>query len=182
MTTGQMVSRNWEAIAVRGGAAVVFGLLFLFWPAPTLLTLIYIFGIFVLVEGVTAIVAGVRQPEGVSWGLVALGIIGIAAGIATFIWPNITGLILLYVIGFWAIAVGVAQIIAGIDLRREIENEWLLIATGAVSLILGLILVVNPGQGALAFTRLIGFFGLVYGALQLGLAFRLRGIEEGGRA
>ncbi len=178
MTTGERLYTSWQAIAVRGGAAVVFGLLFLFWPAPTLLTLIYIFGIFVLVEGIVAIVAGARQPGGVSWGLVALGAIGIIVGIATFVWPGVTALVLLYLIGFWAIAAGIAEIIAGIELRREIEGEWLLIVTGVVSLILGLILVVNPSEGALTFARLIGFFGLVYGLLQLALASKLRSVEQ----
>jgi len=182
MTTGERLARNWQAIAVRGAAALVFGLLLLFWPAPTLLTLIYIFGIFVLVEGVTAVVSGVRQPQGVSWGLVALGIIGIAAGIAAFLWPGITALVLLYVIGFWAIAAGVVQIIEGIRLRQAIANEWLLIATGIVSLFFGLIVVVSPGAGALAITFFIGFFGLIYGVLQLALAFRLREIQQAGHA
>lgn len=181
MAAGEQLARNWQAIAVRGGAAAVFGLAFLFWPAPTLLTLIYIFGIFVLVEGVTAVVSGVRQPQGISWGLVALGIIGIAAGIATFLWPSITGLVLLYVIGFWAIASGIVHIYEGIALRRAIENEWLLIATGVVSLFFGLIVVIAPSAGALAITFFIGFFGLIYGVLQLALAFRLRAIAEAGR-
>lgn len=182
MTTGQRLASNWPAIALRGVAAVVFGLFLLFWPAPSLLTLIYIFGIFVLVEGVAAVVSGVRQPQGVSWALVALGLIGIAAGIATFIWPGITGLILLYVIGFWAIASGVVQIYEGVRLRRSIANEWLLIATGVVSLIFGLIVVIAPGAGALAITFFIGFFGLIYGVLQIALALRLRAVEQAGRA
>jgi len=182
MTAGDSLARNWQAIAVRGGAAVVFGLALLFWPAPTLLTLIYIFGIFVLVEGVTAVVSGARQPQGVSWALVVLGLIGIAAGIATFVWPSISGLILLYVIGFWAIAAGIVEIAEGVRLRQAIANEWLLIATGIVSLFFGLIVVVSPGTGALALTFFIGFFGLIYGVLQLALALRLRAVEQAGRA
>jgi uncharacterized membrane protein HdeD (DUF308 family) len=182
MTTGERLARNWQAIALRGAAAVVFGLALLFWPAPTLLTVISIFGIFVLVEGVAAVVSGVRQPQGVSWPLVTLGLIGIAAGIVTFVWPGITGLILLYVIGFWAIAAGIVEIAEGVRLRQAITNEWLLIATGVVSLFFGLIVVVSPGAGALAVTFFIGFFGLIYGVLQLALAFRLREIAQGGRA
>ncbi len=177
------MARNWPAVAVRGGAAVVFGLLLLFWPAPTLLTLIYIFGIFVLVEGVIALFSGFSRPQGagVSWGLVALGIIAILAGIATFVWPAVTGLILLYIIAFWAIAAGVAQIVAGLQLRQA-ANEWLLILTGIVALFFGLILLFSPVAGALAVTFFIGFFGLVYGVLQLILAYRLRSLQQAGRA
>ncbi len=184
MTQGTTLTRNWTAIAVRGGAAVVFGLAFLFWPAPTLLTLVSIFGIFVLVEGLVALVSGLRRPAeaGRSRGLIALGIIGIIAGIATLIWPGITGLVLIYLIGFWAIAAGVVEIIDGIGLRRVMQNEWLLIATGIVSLFFGLIVVISPGAGALAITAFIGFFALIYGVLQLLLAFRLRALQQGGQA
>lgn len=175
-------SRNWSAVALRGGAAVIFGLALLFWPAPTLLTLIYIFGIFVLVEGVAAVVSGFSQPRGAgtSWGLVAVGVIGILAGIATFIWPGITGLILLYVIAFWAISAGVIEIVAGLQLRQA-ANEWLLVVTGIVSLFFGLVLLFAPVAGALAVTFFIGFFGLIYGVLQLVLAYRLRALQEAGR-
>ncbi len=175
-------SRNWTSVAVRGLAAVVFGLLLLFWPAPTLLTIIYIFGIFVLVEGVTAVVSGLRpaQGAGVSWGLVIIGIIGILAGIAVFVWPTITGLIVLFIIAFWAMVAGVAAIIAGVSLRRA-TDEWLLIASGIVALFFGLILLFAPVSGVLAVTFFVGFFGLIYGALQLILAFRLRRMQVAGR-
>lgn len=174
------IARNWPAVAVRGLAAIVFGLLVLFWPGLTLLTLVFIFAIFVLVEGVAALYAGAtsRTDGGPAWGLIALGAIGIIAGIATFVWPRITGLVLLLLIGFWAIAAGVVQIYEGIRLRRVIENEWLLILTGVAALFFGLIVVITPSAGALAVAFLIGFFALIYGVLQLGLAYRLRQIAQ----
>jgi uncharacterized membrane protein HdeD (DUF308 family) len=170
------LARNWGAVAARGVAAVVFGLILLFWPAITLLVFVYAFGIFVLVEGVAALYSGLARER--SWGLIALGIIAIIAGIATFVWPAVTGLILALLVGFWAIAVGVVEIYEGIRLRRVIANEWLLIVTGIAALFFGLILVVSPGAGVLALTGFIGFFALVYGALQIVLSFRLRGMME----
>ncbi len=172
------LSRAWPNVLVRGLAALVFGLAVLFWPAISLLTLVYLFGAFVLVEGIAAAASGLQRPEGRQWGLIVVGIIGVIAGIATFIWPGITGLILLYLIGFWAITVGIVQIIDGVRLRREIEGEWLLILTGIAALFFGLIVVVSPGAGALAVTFLIGFFALVYGILQIAFAFRLRSIAQ----
>lgn len=173
------LARNWSAIAVRGAAAVVFGLVVLFWPGITLLTLLYAFAIFVLVEGIVALASGLGQAGGErSSGSIAVGIIGIVAGIATFIWPGITGLILLYLIGFWAIAVGVVQIYEGVRLRQQLANEWLLILAGIVALFFGLIVVVSPGAGAVAVAFFIGFFALVYGVLQLVLAYRLRGLAQ----
>lgn len=183
VTTGQRYVRNWQAIALRGAAALVFGLLFLIWPRPSLLTLVYIFGIFVLVDGVFSLVSGIRQPEGrgVDWGLVILGLVGIAAGIATFIWPGITGLILLLIIGSWAAALGLVEIIIGFEWRREIPDAWLLILTGIVSVIFGLVVLFAPRIGALALATFIGFFAVVYGVLHLIVAFRLRALQEGQR-
>jgi len=183
VTTGQRYVPNWQAIALRGGAALVFGVLFLLWPQPSLLTLVYIFGIFVLVDGVLALVSGIRRPEarGVDWSLVVLGLVGIAAGVVTLIWPGITGLILLLIIGSWAAALGLVEIIIGVEWRREIPDAWLLILTGIVSVIFGLIVLFAPGAGALALATLIGFFAVVYGVLHLIVAFRLRALDEGRR-
>ena len=175
--------RYWSAVLARGIAATAFGLIVLFLPGLTLLTLVFLFAGFVLIEGVAALISGLSPPEGAqrSWGLVALGAIAIIAGIAALVWPQITGLILILLIGFWAIAVGIVQIFEGVRLRQEIANEWLLILTGIVALFFGLIVVVNPGAGALALSFFIGFFALVYGVLQIILAFRLRSALETGR-
>ena len=84
-----------------------------------------------------------------------LGLIGIAAGIVTFAWPGITGLILLLIIGSWSSALGIIEIITGIEWRREITDTWLLILTGIVSVAFGLIVLFAQSAGALALATLI---------------------------
>lgn len=87
--------------------------------------------------------------------MVILGLIGIAAGIVTFAWPGITGLILLLIIGSWSSALGIIEIITGIEWRREITDTWLLILTGIVSVAFGLIVLFAQSAGALALATLI---------------------------
>jgi len=109
------------------------------------------------------------------WWLALVGLLGIAAGILTFAWPGVTALVLLLFIAGWAIATGVLQIVGAIRLRKELDNEWLLIASGVLSIIFGLILAVQPGAGALALLYVIGAYAVLFGILEVLLSLRLRG-------
>jgi len=124
------LARNWWALALRGLAAVLFGLLTFVVPGVTLVTLVLLFGIYALMDGFFNVIAFFRVPAH-HWALLLEGVIGIIAGILTFVWPAITAIVLLYVIAFWAIFTGVFEIIAGIRLRKVITNEWLLLGLGA---------------------------------------------------
>lgn len=168
------LASNWWALALRGLAAIVFGLLTFFVPGITLLTLVILFGAFALVDGVLNVLAFFRMASH-HWPLLLEGLVGIIAGVLTFAWPAITALVLLYLIGFWAIFTGVFEIIAGIRLRSVIRNEWLLILMGVLSLLFGGLIFFAPGAGALAIILWIGAYALVFGIFLLALSFRLRG-------
>jgi uncharacterized membrane protein HdeD (DUF308 family) len=120
------LATNWWALLLRGIAAVLFGLAALFWPGLTLFVLIVFFGAYTVVDGVFAIVAGIRAEGGRRWLLLAEGALGVLAGLIAFFYPGITALILLYVIAAWAIFTGILRVVLAISLRREIENEWCL--------------------------------------------------------
>ena len=107
-----------------------------------------------------------------------MGVFGIIAGVLTFMYPGMTALLLLYYIAFWSIFSGIAEIIAAIRLRKEIEGEWLLILAGVVSVIFGMFLIGNPGAGALGVVLYIGIYALVAGVVLIILAFRLRGVGQ----
>jgi uncharacterized membrane protein HdeD (DUF308 family) len=168
------LARNWWALALRGLVAVLFGLLTFFVPAITLVTLVLLFGVYALIDGLFNVIAFFRVPAH-HWALLIEGVIGIIAGILTFAWPAITAIALLYVIAFWAIFTGVFEIIAGIRLRKAITNEWLLLVTGVLSLLFGILILFAPGVGALAIVLWIGAYACVFGVFLLALAFRLRG-------
>jgi uncharacterized membrane protein HdeD (DUF308 family) len=168
------LARNWWALALRGLVAVMFGLLTFFLRGITLVTLILLFGAYALADGIFNVIAFFRVASH-HWALLIEGLIGIIAGILTFVWPAITALALLYVIAFWAIFTGVFEIIAGIRLRKVITNEWLLLLMGILSFLFGLFVLIAPGVGALAIVLWIGAYALVFGIFLLALAFRLRG-------
>ena len=171
------LARNWWLILLRGICAIIFGVLTFIWPAASLVTLVLLYGAYALVDGIFALGAAFMGGGGAAprWWLAIVGLLGIAAGIATFLWPGITALVLLLFIAFWAIAIGIMQVIGAIQLRKEIDNEWLLAACGILSIIFGLILVVQPGVGALALVTVIGIYAVLYGILLISFALRLRG-------
>jgi uncharacterized membrane protein HdeD (DUF308 family) len=175
-----VLARNWWALALRGLFAVLFGLITLLWPGLTLIVLVIVFGAYVLVDGIFAIIAAVRAAETRQrWVTLALeGVAGIVAGILTFLWPNITALVLLYLIAIWAIVTGVLEIGVGAHLRHHVAGEWALILGGIVSLLFGVLLILFPGAGALAVVWLIGIYALVFGLLMLVLAVRLRALAR----
>ena len=140
-----------------------------------------LFGAYALVDGVFAVVAGIRGAGGGRrWVLLIEGVLGILAGIVALLWPAITTLALLYVIAFWAIFTGIAEIVAAVALRREIAGEWALILGGVLSVIFGLILAVLPGAGPLSVVWLIGVYAILFGIALNVLAFRVRGTSARG--
>jgi len=173
-----LLARNWWIMALRGLAAVLFGVLAFAWPGITLLTLVYLFSAYALVNGVLALVVSFNTPKGHhrSGSLMLEGLISIAAGVIAFLVPGITALAMVLVIAWWAIVTGVLEIVAAVRLRKVITNEWLLILSGIASLFIGFILLVQPGAGALALIWWIGAFALVFGVLLISLAFRMRNL------
>ena len=166
---------SWWALLFRGIAAVLFGLAALLWPDKTLFVLIVIYGAFALMDGVFAIVAGLRAGRGPRrWLFLAEGVLGVLAGLIVLAWPGISALVMLYVVALWAIFTGALRVVEAISLRREIDNEWTLALSGALSVILGVVLAAVPGVGLLSLVWLIGVFALGVGATLIGLAFRVR--------
>lgn len=173
----QLLARRWWALALRGVIAVLFGLLTFFIPGITLISLVLLFGFYAILDGIFDIVSAMKAP-GHHWPLLVEGIVGIVAGIVTFMWPGVTAMVLLYLIAFWAILTGVLEIVAGIRLREVIANEMLLILMGVISTLFGILIIIFPGAGALAIIIWIGAYAVVFGIILIVLAFRLRSFRQ----
>lgn len=169
-------------LALRGVAGLLFGVATLVWPHVTLWALVVLWGAFALVDGATALSAAITDRALLHRGWVAFtGVSGIAAGLVTFFWPGITALALLVVIAAWAFVGGISLIALAVTDRKQLKGEWRVALLGVLSVLLGMLLVFSPVDGALAITWAIGWWACLYGILSLSLAWAIRH-ELGGRS
>jgi uncharacterized membrane protein HdeD (DUF308 family) len=170
--------RNWWIVLLRGVAGIAFGILTFMAPGISLAALVLLWGAYAFADGVLALVSAIRRRgQSDRWWLLMLeGMVGIAAGVLTLVWPGITAIALLYLIAVWALLTGAIEIAAAIRLRKVISNEWLLALSGIASLGFGVLLILFPGPGALAVVIWIGAYSFVFGALLVALGLRLRSL------
>lgn len=173
----QSLTRSWWLMLLKGVAGILFGISAFIWPGVTVLALTLLYGAFALADGLFSLGAafsGGGERAIPTWWLALMGVLGIAAGAVAFLWPGLTAFALVIIIGAWAVAIGVLEIIGAIWLRHEIDDEWMLIAAGILSVLFGLALLLRPALGALALAWAVGVFALLYGLLHVAFALRLR--------
>jgi uncharacterized membrane protein HdeD (DUF308 family) len=170
----ELAARDWGLFILRGIVALLFGVLALIAPGPTLGALIFVFAFYAIVDGVLAVVAGLGAPGGPRWLLVVGGIVGVAIGIYTGFNPGITATALVILIGAFVLVRGIAEVGAAIALRSIIQDAWLLVLSGVVSIAFGAYLLVVPTDGALALVFVIGFYALFAGVMYIATGLRLR--------
>jgi uncharacterized membrane protein HdeD (DUF308 family) len=174
------LANNWWVILLRGIVGVIFGVVAFVSPGATLLALVFIWGAYALVDGAFALYMTylARRQQRRWWPYLLEGLAGIGAGVLSFVVPGITALALLYLIATWAIITGIVEIVAAIDLRKQIQNEWLLGLAGTLSIIFGIVVVFEPDAGALAVVWTVGAYALLFGITLIVLAFRVRALGK----
>jgi uncharacterized membrane protein HdeD (DUF308 family) len=169
------LARNWWLFTLRGIFGILFGLVALVFPGPTMLSLVILFSAYMLVDGVAAIVSAVRaMRRQEQWGLLIVeGLLSIATGIVAFLWPGLTVLAFVLLVAAWAIVTGALMTAAGFRLNIS-HGRWWLVLGGLCSLIYGVLLVAMPLIGAVVLTWWMGAYALVFGTSLIILSFRLR--------
>jgi len=173
----EFLAKNWWVLVLRGVCAVIFGVMTFVWPVISIAVLVLMWGAYALSDGILAIIGSFKgsHASGFPWWLLITGIVGVAAGILTFVNPKMTALALLTLIAAFAIVRGVMQIAAAIRLRHEIEHEWLLAIAGILLVVFGVLVAIFPGAGALAIVTWIGAIAVGIGVLEIIAGIRLKG-------
>ncbi len=176
-----VLQSNWWALLLRGIAAIILAIVTFALPTVTIAVLVTVFGIYALIDGVLAIISAVRAVRGHRrWGAFLLeGIVGLLVGIYAVATPVAAAAIFVTVLAFWAVITGVLEIVAAIRLRRHIQGEWVLILTGVVSILFGVLLFAAPVLGAVVLVWHLAGYGLIFGILLIVLAFRVKRLPAG---
>lgn len=171
-----LFSQYWWLFLLRGIFAILLGLMALFIPGAALTGLIIFLGAYMFIDGIFSIIAAITERKTNSnwvW-LLVTGLFGIIVGIITFYHPFATAAALVYLVAFWALVIGIAEIVWAIRLRKVIQGEGWYILAGILSILFSLMVIFNPIAGALTLTLLFGIYALIIGIMLIALAFRLR--------
>jgi uncharacterized membrane protein HdeD (DUF308 family) len=177
MMLSDTFSRYWWTTLLRGVLWILFGIVVITQPLISVVTLTFLFGAFVLVDGIAHVAHGLggRHENERWWVLLLAGFCGIGVGLLTFLNPGVTALVLLFYIAAWAIVTGLLEIALAVRLRKEIEGEFWLILGGVISIAFGVLLFARPGAGALSVLWLIGGYAIAFGIILVVLAMEARG-------
>ncbi|SEL82321.1 MULTISPECIES: HdeD family acid-resistance protein [Rhodococcus] len=166
----------WWLLLIRGIFAVLFGIVALVWPGVTVWAMVVVFGVYAIVDGLVEVVRSIQARKIVTgwvWWLIG-GIVSVAAGVVAFAWPEVTVLVAVYVIGFWAILVGILEIMGSFKVK-SVGGQWVwLLVAGILAVLFGLLLVIFPVEGVSSLVWLVGFFAIIFGIVFVAGAFQLR--------
>lgn len=172
--------KNWWWLTVNGIAAIVFGLIALFYPAMTLLLLLLYFGLLALFLGAFFIMGGLlNRKETNLWDFwVFEGVLNGVIGLILLFYTQVSVAMFMMLLAVWAFLVAAIQIISVIKLWKHIPHKWTYIVNGGVAFVFGVVMILNPFEGALAITRLVGVYAIILGAFSIIISFRMKEIRK----
>ena len=166
-----------RALILRGIVSIAFGLLAIFIPGPTLLAIALIFGAYAFVDGIYALISAVHlRQQKLSWGFSLFeGIVGLAAGVGSLLWPGITILALTVIVAAWALITGVMEISAAARMKwASGVSRFLFGLCGIISIILGAAMIAWPSLGVFTFLSLVAAYALISGVLFITVGVQTR--------
>ena len=175
------VKPMWEALMVRGIAGILFGIAAVFWPGLTLVSLVYIFSIYILVSGVVGIVTGVSHlVKGNKWFLgLLLSFVELGVGVYLVRHPQVTFATLVLVIGLVLVARGVLEVVLGLIEDSSSTQKMLLIIGGLLAVVVGVVVMLQPAASGVAFVWLLGLYALITGPMLVAMSLDVRNAVQG---
>jgi uncharacterized membrane protein HdeD (DUF308 family) len=167
--------RHWWMMAIRGGLAMLFGASILAWPSRTLSTVVVLFGLYAVLDGVWAIATARAASRRVveTWPVGLEGVVSVVLGTLALAWPFISR-DLIYVIAGWGVITGILEVAAALRLSSSTAGHWLLGTGGVCSLSLAVVVLILPHTDIGSVATALGAYALVFGVLVLLAAYRFR--------
>jgi uncharacterized membrane protein HdeD (DUF308 family) len=175
-----LITGNWWAPVTSGVLAIVAGVAALVWPGKTFEALVLLIGVYTFVRGSIWLSFGLLAATARErwWPFVVNGIVGLALGVLTFTETQAVTVALVSVVGAWMVLTGVLEVVAAIQFRRVIANEFLLGLGGVVSVVFGIAVLAQPTIAVVTFALLFGAYAVLVGIAQVWLGLRLRSLGE----
>ena len=176
------ISELWWVVLVRGVVLLILGCYALLFPGMTIGSLVTVIGLYVIAEGLLAIVNGVLGKTPTRMWTIARGALAVLIGIFvaghSFLVAGVTTVTIMYIVALTAIVLGILEIVAAIQDRKEIEGEGWLMLGGAMMIVFGVLLLMAPLQFGLLLVRILGIYAIIFGISQIILAFRARRVGQ----
>jgi uncharacterized membrane protein HdeD (DUF308 family) len=165
---------TWQMLVIRGVVAVLFGIMAIAWPISTALTLVLVWGIWALLDGISSIAQALRPGPGIA--KIALGLMGVIGLVAAFFAiarPGVTAVTLTWILGIWLMARGVMELILAFS-KEAPAPRWLLVLSAGLDFLLGILFAANPGRSAVSLTVVLGITALAWGAVFIVVGLMVR--------
>ena len=170
-----MLKSTSTSMILLGVLAIIVGIIALAWPQVTVLALVIVFAVYAFIDaGLQAMRAFSGRSAGPVVGHLLLGLVDLAAGVIALVWPGPTALVLVLIIGIWAVAGGLVEIFAAFQAGETAGTRALFILGGLVSIAFGVVLFARPNVGAITLALLFGLFSVIYGISQIVLGVQVR--------
>ncbi|WP_372017026.1 HdeD family acid-resistance protein [Pseudoxanthomonas sp. 10H] len=169
------MSRAWWVFLLYGLFAIIFGLFALFRPHSTVWMMVMAFGVLALADGVVSLLSVFRKDVALpNWLLVVYAAASIGFGLLALLQTQMVATALVWLLAIWLVVAGIARIVFAVQLRQLVRGNWLLALSGVLALLLGLLFIARPNIGVATLAAWLGIGALVYGVLQVALAFYMR--------
>lgn len=173
----------WGALMFRGVIAVLFGIAAVFWPKMTLVTLLYLFSAWILVDGVVRIVAGISRIGKHSLGFLTMivGLIELGVGVYLLRHPSVTFATLILLISFTLIIAGVVEVVSALTADDSATGRTLAVIVGAAAVLAGIFLLFQPAASGVAFVWILGLYALITGPMLIAMSLDVRKLANTGK-
>lgn len=181
--THDWLNLSWKMLMVRGGLAVVFGILAMAWPIETAIALALLFGVWALVDGIGSFAQAFEKgtPTSARILLLVMGVVALIVAFFAIFSPAVAAVTLTWILGIWLIVRGAFEVFAAFSATRD-APRWLLLVTAGVDVVLGVLFVANPGSSVVAIAWVLGLVAIVWGVAFLATGFIVRRDEHGAAA
>ncbi|MBK9333308.1 MAG: DUF308 domain-containing protein [Ignavibacteria bacterium] len=173
----ETIQKRWWVFLLRGILLLIFGILAVSTPGMVLATILFYFGFIAILSGIFVIIEDVRSKSTEGAGKLE-GLFYIFIGLLFIIKPEFVISFTLYLIAFWALFAGIFMIISAIKMRKVIQNEWLAILNGIITVVFGILIFSNVLAGAEALVIVFGFYAILSGVIMIILSFKVKGLKN----